>query len=85
MTNSIKAKNDKRESKTKGGLYQRDGKWYISCIVNGKRYRKCIGPDKAKAKAVLAEIKAKRTADHVTGEMSGVEALFTKKNSQDFC
>jgi len=53
-------------------------------MVNGKRYRKCIGPDKARAAAVLAEIRKQRAVQRVTGAMSGVETLFKKKVRKTF-
>jgi integrase len=79
-----KAKKTQREGKTKAGLYKRDNKWYIACVVNGKRYRKCIGPDKSRADAVLAEIKKQRAIHRVTGEMSGLETLFKRKVRKTF-
>lgn len=79
-----KSKKTRRESKTKGGLYKRDGNWYISCMVNGRLYRKCIGPNRIQAEAVLAEIKKQRAVHRVTGEMSGLETLFKKKIRKTF-
>lgn len=79
-----KRKKTKRESRAKNNLYKRDGNWYIACVVNGVRHRKRVGPDKAKAEAVLAEIKKQKALNGITGEMSGLESLFKKKVRKTF-
>lgn len=71
-------------SKLKDGLYKRGSSWYINCMINGVRHRKSIGPDKARAKAVLAELKSLRAQQRATGEMSGLEAMFRKKERKTF-
>lgn len=68
----------------KDGLYKRGKNWYIRCMVNGTLYRKSIGPEKARAEAVLAEIRKQRAILRVTGEMSGVESFFKKKIRRTF-
>lgn len=83
-TSTAQSKKIRRQSKTKGGLYKRDGNWYINVMVNGKRHRKCIGPDKSRAEAVLSEIKKQRALCHATGEMSGLETLFKRKVRKTF-
>ena len=79
-----KIKKTKRESRAKNNLYKRDGNWYVACVVNGVRHRKRVGTDKAKAEAVLAEIKKQKAINGVTGEMSGLETLFKKKVRKSF-
>jgi integrase len=68
-----------RQSAVKDGLYKRGESWYIRCMVDGKLYRKSIGPDKKKAEAVLAEIRKQRAVRRITGEMTGVETLFKRR------
>lgn len=74
----------KKTTGVKDGLYKRGNNWYIHVKVNGKKHRRCIGPDKAKAAAVLAEIKKERAVFRVTGEMSGIEGLFKPKIRKTF-
>ena len=70
--------------KLKDGLYKRNSNWYINCMINGVRFRKSIGPDKAKAQAVLAELKSLRAQHRATSEMSGLEAMFKKRQRRTF-
>ncbi|MBY0358281.1 MAG: site-specific integrase [Candidatus Obscuribacterales bacterium] len=80
-------KNPPRKSSQKSvkdGLFKRGSSWYIRCMVDGILYRKSIGPEKTKAQTVLAEIKSQRALHRATGEMSGLETLFKKKERKKF-
>ncbi len=70
--------------RVKDGLYKRGNSWYVRCMINGKLYRKSIGPEKARAEAVLAELKKQRSISRVTSEMSGLETIFKKKERKRF-
>jgi integrase len=74
----------KKQGSVKEGLYKRGSIWYIRCKVNGVLIRKAIGPQKTKAEAVLAELKKERALMHLTGEMSGLQQLFKKKERRTF-
>jgi integrase len=78
------AKRRPSSPKLKNGLYKRGANWYINCMINGVRYRKSVGPDKAKAQAVLAELKSLRAQHRVTSEMSGLESMFKRKERKTF-
>lgn len=53
-------------------------------MVNGALIRKSIGPHKAKAQAVLAEIKSQRALFRATSEMSGLESMFKRRERKTF-
>lgn len=78
-------KSKKKSTAVKDGLYKRGNSWTIRIVVNGVLIRRTIGPDKAKAQAVLAEIKSQRALYRATGEMSGLETMFKKKGKTDLC
>ena len=84
MQTNARKQNAKREGKAKNNLYKRDGNWYVACVVNGTRHRKRVGPDKAKAEAVLAEIKKQKAVNQVTGEIAVIDNLFKKKIRKTF-
>ena len=84
MTKDKKSTASNTPGVVKNGLYKRGNSWYIHCKVAGKLYRKCVGPDKATAEAVLASIKKERAMFRVTGEMSGIEGMFKRKVRKTF-
>jgi integrase len=77
-------KTKKKSTPVKHGLYKRGNSWCIRVVVNGVLERRTIGPDKAKAQAVLAEIKSQRALYRATGDMSGLATMFKKKDRQTF-
>ena len=68
----------------KDGLYKRGSSWCVRCMINGIVYRKSIGPSKAEAHLALAEMKKQRAQFRATGEMSGLEALFKRRERKTF-
>ncbi len=80
------AKKGNRDNKqtVKDGLYKRGNSWYVRCMIDGKLYRKSCGPNKAYAQAILAELKKQRALFRVTGEMSGLESMFKKRERKLF-
>lgn len=81
-------KTDKsKKSKTspiKDGLYKRGRSWYVQIKINGRRYRKSVGPDKAHAAAVLAALRKERAISKVTGEIDGLHDLFKPRVTKTF-
>ncbi|MBX9877614.1 MAG: site-specific integrase [Candidatus Obscuribacterales bacterium] len=77
-------KENKSNEKVNNGLYKRGNNWCIRIMINGILHRKSIGPEKAKAKAVLAELKSQRALFRVTGDMSGLEEFFKIRERKTF-
>jgi integrase len=71
-------------SGVKDGIYKRGPNWYIRCMVDGRLERKSAGRNKELAKAMLAEIKSRRAAKRITGEMSGMESFFKRTKRKRF-
>lgn len=80
----VRKDKSKKSYGVKDGLYKRGKSWYIRVMVNGVLYRKSIGPEKARAEAVLAEILKQRALFRVSGELSGVSDFFKKKDRRTF-
>lgn len=84
MTDKKIQQKPKAQQAVKDGVYKRGKSWYIRCMVDGQLYRKSIGPNKANAQAVLAELKSQRALWRATGEMAGLEAMFKKRERKTF-
>lgn len=80
----VEKKKGTRIPQTKEGLGKRGKNWQIRVMIDGKVVRKNVGPNKARAQAILAEIKSLRAIKRATGEMAGLEAMFKKKERKTF-
>ena len=77
-------KNRTSSGALKNGLYKRGDNWYARLMVDGKLRRFVVGPDKNKAQAIIAEIKSRRALSKATGEMSGINDMFKRRERKKF-